>query len=180
MHYLAAWKVLEEMIVDFRKRGMPIPANIISDLRHARTLINVLRADASRIDIGQKVEKHLRSVEAYLISQGQERFGAVYVEKWLKQLDEANKEVLEEEEERKTRFVSGLPKRRKWIRIKPSAELPVEKLEALAEESNLSCNVQDDDCLLVYGSEESVKAFVKKMTAEYGLKAGRHRQKFPM
>lgn len=178
MDYLAAWKVLEEMIVDFRKRGMPIPANIISDLRNARTLINVLRADPSRLDIGQKVEKYLRSVEAYLISQGQERFGAVYVEKWLKRLDEANKKVLEEEG--KTRFISGLPQGHKWIRVKPSTELPVEELEALADESNLSCNVQDDGYLLVYGSEESVKDFVKKMTVKYGLKDGRHRQKLPM
>jgi len=179
MDYLAAWKVLEEMIVDFRKRGVPIPANIISDLRHVRTLINVLGADPSRSDIGQKVEKYLCSLEAYLISQGQERFGAVYVEKWLKRLDEANKKVFEEEEG-KTRFVSGLPQGRKWIRIKPSAELPIEELEALAEESNLSYNMQDDGCLLVYGSEENVKDFVKKMTAKYGLKAGRHRQKSPI
>ncbi|MDH5460334.1 MAG: DUF2096 domain-containing protein, partial [Candidatus Bathyarchaeota archaeon] len=108
MGYLAAWKVLEEMITDFRKRGVTVPADVISNLRYAKTLINVLKADPSRVDTGQKVEEHLRSVESYLVSKGQESFGAGYAEEWLKRLDEASKKVLEEEEE--TRFISGLPR----------------------------------------------------------------------
>ncbi|MDH5753969.1 MAG: DUF2096 domain-containing protein [Candidatus Bathyarchaeota archaeon] len=166
---MAAWKVLEEMITDFRKRGVTVPADVISNLRYAKTLINVLKADPSRVDTGQKVEEHLRSVESYLVSKGQESFGAGYAEEWLKRLDEASKKVLEEEEE--TRFISGLPREQKWIRVKPFAELPSEKLKALADELSLSYNVQNDGCLLVYGKDERIKDFVKKMATKYGLKA---------
>ena len=169
MGYLAVWKVLEEMITDLRKKGVTVPADVISNLRFAKTMISVLKADPRRVDTGQKVGEHLRSVEVYLVSEGQERFGAGYVEEWLKRLDEANKKVLEEEEE--TRFISGLPREQKWIRVKPSAELPIEKLKVLADELSLSHNVQNDGCLLVYGQNERIKDFVKKMATKYGLKA---------
>jgi hypothetical protein len=173
MGYLAAWKVLEEMIADFRKKGIIVRAEIISSLRHARTLINVLRADPTRLDTSRKVEERLRSVESYLISEGQKRFGTEYIEEWVERLDEASSKVIEEEEE-KTRFVSGLPRGQKWIRVKPSIELPLEGLKALADELNLSYDVQSDGCLLVSGKEECIRDFVKKMTMRYGVKAGKH------
>jgi len=172
MGYFAAWKVLEEMIMDFRKKGITISADVMSDLRSAKTLINVLKADPSHVDTGQKVEEYLRSVESYLVSEGQKRFGAEYVEAWLKRLNEAGKKVFEEEE-MKARFIPRLPREQKWIRVKPSAELPVDKLKALAEELSLSYSVQNDGYLLVYGEDERVKDFVKKMATKYGSKAGK-------
>jgi len=172
MGYLAAWKVLEEMITDFRNKGITIPADIISNLRHAKTLINVLRVDSSHLETGQKVEEHLRSIESYLVSEGQKRFGIAHVEEWIKRLDEASMEAIEEEK-RETRFISGLPREQKWIRVKPSAELPIEGLKTLADKLKLSYDMQNDGCLVVYGKEEHIKDFVKKMTTKYGLKAGK-------
>jgi hypothetical protein len=172
MGYLAVWKVLEEMITDFRKKGITVPVDIMSNLRHAKTLINVLRADPSHLETGQKVEEHLRSVESYLVSEGQKRLGTAYVEEWIKRLDEASVKAVEEEE-KETRFISGVPREQKWIRVKPYDELPIEGLKALADELNLSYNVQNDGCLVVYGKEEQMKDFVKKMTTRYSLKAGK-------
>ncbi|MGB9959561.1 MAG: DUF2096 family protein [Candidatus Bathyarchaeales archaeon] len=170
MGYLAVWKVLDEMVQDFRKRGVLVPANVVSDLRYAKTLINVLKADSSRFETGQRIEECLRNVEAYLISEGRERLGNEYVEEWLKRLDEANKSPFNAVEE-ETRFISGAPKEQRWIRVKPSKELPFETLKALAEELNLSFNLQKDGCLIVYGEDTLVKDFVKKMATKYGLKA---------
>jgi hypothetical protein len=172
MGYSAAWKVLEEMITDFRKRGMIIPTEIMSDLRSAKTLINVLKADPSRVDTSQKVDEYLLNVESYLVSEGQKTFGTEYVEEWLKRLDEASKKMLEEEKE-ETKSVLSLPREHKWIRVKPSAEFPVEKLKTLAEESHLSYNVQNDGCLLVYGEDGRIKEFIKKMATKYGFKTGK-------
>jgi hypothetical protein len=170
MNYFAAWKVLEEIVADFRKRGIVIPAEIMSDLRSAKTLINVLKADPNRVDTSQKVDEYLLNVESYLISEGQKMFGTKYVEEWLKRLDEASKKILEKEEE-ETKFVPSVPREHKWIRVKPSTELPIEKLKTLAKEAHLSYNVQSDGYLLVYGEDECIKEFVKKMAAKYGLKA---------
>jgi hypothetical protein len=170
MGYAAAWKVLEEMITDFRKKGVAVSAEIMGDLRSAKTLISVLKADASRVETGQKIEEYLLHVESYLVSEGQKLFGVEYVEEWLKRLDEASRKISEEEEE-ETRFIPGIPRERKWIRVKPSAELSMEKLKLLADESHLLYNVQNDSCLLVYGEAEQIKDFVKKMATKHGLKA---------
>lgn len=171
MTYLAAWKVLEKMIADFRKRGVSIPADVMSDLRSAKTLINVLRADPSYTETSQRIEEYLLKVESHLISEGQKLFGADYVQEWLKWLDEAISKPFEEEEKGEMRFVPDVPKEYRWIRVKPSVELSIEKLEALAKDSNLSYKIQNDGYLLVYGKAENIKDFVKKMTTKYGLKA---------
>lgn len=173
MGYLASWKVLEQMITDFRKRGMTIPAEIMNDLKSAKTLINILKADPCRIDTSQKIEAYLLNLESYLGSQGQKKLGAKYVEEWLRQLDEASQKPNEEEvaEEEETRFIRGLPRDQKWIRVKPTAELTLEKIEALAKEANLSFSVQSDGYLLVYGEDKRIKEFVKKMATKYGLEA---------
>jgi hypothetical protein len=162
MGYLAVWKVLEEMILEFRKRGITIPTEVMDNLKSARIMIKILKADPSRGETMQKIEEYLSNVESYLISEGQKKFGVEYVDKWLKKLDEASIRFPDLEEE-ETRFVPGLPREHKWIRVKPSAELPMEKLKLLAKELNLSCELQGDGYLLVYGEDESLKEFVKKM-----------------
>ncbi|MDH7477875.1 MAG: DUF2096 family protein [Candidatus Bathyarchaeota archaeon] len=162
MGYLAVWKVLEEMILEFRKRGITIPAEVMDNLKSARIMIKILKADPTRGETMQKIEEYLSNVESYLISEGQKEFGVEYVDKWLKRLDEASMRF-PDLEEKETRFVPGLPRDQKWIRVKPSAELPIEKLELMAKELNLLCELQSDGCLLVYGGDSCLKEFVKKM-----------------
>lgn len=169
MGYLALWKVLDAMIMDFRKKGIAVPLNIIDDLRYAKTLTNVLKAGSSNLETVHKIEECLRNVEAYLISEGREKLGNEYVEVWLKQLDEANRASFNEERG-ETRFIPGAPREQCWIRIKPSRELPIEKFKILAEKLNLSFEVQKDGFLIVYGEDEHVKNFVKEMATKYGLK----------
>ncbi|MEM3703791.1 MAG: DUF2096 family protein [Candidatus Bathyarchaeia archaeon] len=168
MGYLAVWKVLEEMITDLKKRGVSVPADIFNDLKCAKTLINVLKADPASLETSQKIEECLNNVEAYLITEGQ-KFGDKYVEAWIKKLEEASRKVLDEEE-KENRFVPGLPRDQRWLRIKPSKEMTIEALKTLAGESNLSFGVQSDGCLLVYGDDERLKDFVKKMATKYGYK----------
>lgn len=168
MGYLAVWKVLEEMTTDFRRRGVTVPSNVIDDLKYARTLINVLKADPSRLETVKKIEECLNNVESYLISEGQ-RFGDKYVEEWIRKLEEASRRI--DEDEGVSRFVPGLPREQRWVRVKPSEEMPLETLKSLAEDLNLSHEVQSDGYLLVYGEDQRVKEFVKKMATKYGLKA---------
>jgi hypothetical protein len=165
MGYLAVWKVLEQMIIEFRKKGIPIPATVMNDLKSARTMIKIISIDAKRGETVQKAEEYLGNVEAYLVTEAQKKFAPEYIDDWLRRLEKASCEICEEKGE-ESRFISGLPRDQKWIRIEPLASLPLEKLEQLAEESNLSCSVQEDGRLLVYGKAEDIKEFVKKMTEE--------------
>jgi hypothetical protein len=169
MDHSAVWKVLEKIIMDFKKREVNIKEDLISELRHTKTLINILKADPFNIDLSGQVKENLRNLESQLITEGETRFGNKYTKKWLKQLDEANRSVIEKQES-KTTFIPGIPRNKKWIRIKPSSELKLEKLKALAVESKLKFKLQNN-YFLVYGEDESTKTFIKKIAREFGFKA---------
>lgn len=172
MGYLAVWKVLEQMVTDFKKKRITVPAEIIGDLKNAKTIIKILKADQSRGENAQKIEEYLTKVESYLVSEGQRRFGQEYVDEWLGRADQARREIIDEEEP-ETKFLSGLPRKQKWIRLTPSNELPLEKLKTLANESDLSYKVQTEGCLVVFGPDTVLKDFVKKIAAKYKSKAGK-------
>jgi hypothetical protein len=165
MGHLAVWKVLEEMIIEFRKKRLPIPATVMNDLKSARTMIKIMNVDESRGEAAQKIEEYLGNVESYLVTEAQKKFAAEYIDDWLRRLEEASCEICEEKGEEPS-FISGVPRDQKWIRVEPLASLPLEKLRQLAKETNLSASVQEDGRLLVYGKAEDIKEFVKKMTGE--------------
>jgi hypothetical protein len=176
MGYGAVWKVLERMVTDFRKKGLTVSTEIMSDLKNAKTLMKILEVDPGYGENVQKIEQYLENVESYLISEGQKKFGPEYVDESLERLDKARREVDVEEEE-ETRFIPGVPRQQKWILVKPSADLPLEKLTATADQMSLSYKTQNDGSLLVHGEDETLKDFVKKMASKYGSKTGKYRKK---
>jgi len=163
MGYLAVWKILEEIITEFRKKGLSIPPTVMSDLKSARTMISIIGTDSGHGETVQKIEEYLGSVEAYLVTAAQKNFASAHIDEWLKSLERANLETSEEEYE--TRFVAGVPRDQNWIRVEPITSLPVAKLKQLAGETNLSVRAQEDGRLLVHGKAEDIREFIKKMTA---------------
>jgi hypothetical protein len=169
MGYLAMWKVLEEIITEFRKKQLPIPERVMNDLKAAKTMIKIVNADAGHGENSLKIEEYLGSVEAYLVTEAQKHFASESIDNWLKRLEIASRETCEESAE-ESRFIAGLPRDQKWIRVEPLANLPAEKLKQLAEETNLSTSIQKDGRMLVYGQAEDLKEFVKKMTTKTNKK----------
>jgi hypothetical protein len=176
MGYVAVWKALEEMVTDFRKKGLVVPPEVMGDLKNAKTLMKILKAEPSRGENIQKIEQYLGNVESYLVSEGQKKFGFECVDKWLERVAKASSEIFDEEE-RETRFIPGMPRQQKWIRVTSSEDLPVEQLRAVAEEMSLSYSFQKDGALLVCGEDQSIKDFVKKMASKYRSKAEKYRKK---
>ncbi len=168
MGYASVWKVLEEMLIESRQRELPIPPSIMDDLKSAKTVIRMLTDDNLAENI-QRIEQYLLNVESYLVSEGQKKFGQDYVDKWLIRIDKASRETHDEEPKR-TRFVPGIPRQQKWIRVASSKELPVERLKTMAEKMNICCEVQKDGSLLAFGEEQKIKDFVKKMALKYKAK----------
>jgi hypothetical protein len=169
MGYLTMWKALEEIIVEFRKKGLAIPTTAMNDLKAARTMIKIVNASTGHGENNLKIEEYLSTVEAYLVTEAQKHFATEQIDNWLKRLEMANCETCEEEAG-KTRFIAGVPRDQKWLRVEPLADLPIEKLKQLAEETNLSTSVQEDGRMLVYGQAENLKEFIKKMTTQTGKK----------
>jgi hypothetical protein len=174
MGYEAVWKVLEEIIVELRKKGVATPKRVMNDLKSAKVLMKIM--DASEKDRGEtapKIEQYLGSLEAYLVTEAQKTFAPARIDGWLRRIEEAsyNKcQTCRVESERtgkvEEKFITGVPRDQKWIRVEPLASLPAEKLKQLAGETSLSFREEKDGHLVVYGSAEKIKKFVKKMTEQ--------------
>jgi hypothetical protein len=166
MGYAEIWKILDAMVMEFRKRNEPVPVNIIEDLRAAKTMIQVLNADPKRTEHIPSIEMYLGNVESYLIFVGDQKFGAQFADRWMDKLREAKKTIrIGEKEsawESTSKFVPGVPKGRKWLRVRVSAETSEEEIKRHAEELGLSTEVRADGYILVFGDEEQLKRFVQK------------------
>jgi len=163
------WKALADLITEFRKRGESIPSHVMEDLRAAKTMIQVLRADPSHIENVPSIELYLGNVESYLIFEAQKKFGSPFAEEWMQKIREARETKAEREEpEPSSKFVPGLPRAQKWVRLQVSKETPEKEIRKLAEENGLSFRMQKDSYMLVYGNEEKLKLFVKKAAEKFG------------
>lgn len=169
MGYSETWKILEEIVIEFRKKGQPVPEHVMNDLKSAKTLIRLLDSGDGRGEIGPKVEQYLSSVEAYLVTEAQKTFPPERIDEWLRRLEASSCGVCVGQPEtaaEESRFVPGLPRDQKWVRVKPIVSLPREKLQQLAEDSGLSFRVEKDGHLIVFGKAEDIREFVKKMTEQ--------------
>ena len=118
-HNMASWKLLEEMIIELKKKGVVIPENIMGDLRSAKSMIKLHCTQAQGAgDVIQKAEELTANVEAYLVTEAQKPLGSEKVDLWLRRLEEANAEVCEEVAE-ENKFVTGVPRDQKWVRVEP-------------------------------------------------------------
>ena len=162
MGYEEIWTVLADLVAKLKEKSEMIPVDVLKDLRSAKTMIRIFKADSTHIENIPRIETYLENVEFCLISTAQERFGTEYAEQWMKKLDEARKRV-PEREETAHRFVPGIPRGKRWIRVQVSENTPQKDIEPLAEENGLSFKMQDDGYMLVYGKNKNVKSFVKKL-----------------
>jgi len=163
------WKTLADLITEFRRKGESIPSNVMEDLRAAKTMIQVLKADPTRMENVPSIEMYLGNVESYLIFEAQKKFGSEFVEEWLQKIKEAREiKAVGEKPALSSKFVSGLPKGQRWVRIQVSKETPEGAIKRLAEETGLSFKAQKDGYLLVYGDDDKLKLFVKKAAEKFG------------
>jgi len=166
MGYTAKWKVLEDLTVALRKKGVEMPPTVINDLRSAKLMIKIAEAGGSAGDATLKLEEILGSVETYLVTEAQNILSPQAVDEWLRRLDEASIPTCEVKVEKEDTFITGIPRDQKWVRVEPIPNLPTERLQQIAKENNLSANPQKDGRLVVYGQQEDIKMFLKKMAEE--------------
>ncbi len=165
-HNTASWKLLEDMLLELKKKGATIPANIMEDLRAAKSMIKLSCMENSQGDAMQKAEEYTANVEAYLVTEAQKIISSEAVDQWLRRLEEANAEICEEPKKEESKFVTGVPRDQKWVRVEPINNLSTERIQQIAKEQNLQVNQQKDGRLVVYGQPEDIKVFFKKMTLE--------------
>ncbi len=89
MGHEEVWKTLNDLIIEFRKKDEIIPPEVMADLRAAKTLIHVLKADPTKIENVPTIEMYLGNVESHLIFEAQDKFGSDFVNHWMEKLREA-------------------------------------------------------------------------------------------
>ncbi len=162
-HTMASWKILEDLLIELKKKGVAIPANVINDLRSAKSMINLgCTEDAHGGDVILKAEEYSANVEAFLVEEAQKVLGAEQTNQWLKRLEEANFGVCEQPK-KEDNFITGVPRDQKWVRVEPTSNVPAERIEQIAKEQNLQVKLQSDGRLVVFGQSDDIKAFVKAM-----------------
>jgi hypothetical protein len=164
MGYAEKWKILEDLMLELKKKSYETPPGIINDLRNAKMMIKIDEAEEGKGDTAMKLEEILGAVESDLVGAAQTRLSPEEIDEWLKRLDDASLPTCEVKSETQKTFITGVPRDQKWIRIEPMPTLPADKLAVIAKETSLSVNKQKDGRLVVYGQQENIKAFLKKMT----------------
>ena len=166
MSYEEKWKILAELLIELQKNGEKIPIDVMNDLRSAKTIIQVLKADPTHIETHSRIDEYMRSVESYGIF-AVEKQGTENVEEWLIKLKNPKKPENNKKPETTPRFIPGVPRDMKWLRVQTSENTPPEDVKKLVKESKLLYKIQKKGHILVYGNEKNIKSFVKKMTEQF-------------
>ena len=166
MSHEEKWKKLADLLIKLQEMGEKTPANVIKDLRSAKTIIQILKADPTHIESISRIDAYLRNVESYAIFAA-EKLGTKTVEEWLKKLKDPKKVKNKEERATVSRFTPGVPRDKSWMRIKISDDIPTEDVKKFVRENKLSYKMQENGYILAYGKEENVKSFVKRMMEQF-------------
>jgi hypothetical protein len=166
MSYEEKWKVLADLLAELQEKGETIPADVINDLRSAKTMIQVLKADTKHTENILRIETYLRSVESYAIFT-MEKQGTENVEELLKKLKATKTATSNEKKGAVSGFVSRVPRDKKWVRIQISEEIPLGVMKKLVKDMGLSYRMQKGGHMLVYGDEENIKSLVKEMAEQF-------------
>lgn len=161
-------------MLDMQKKGVSLQPTIINDLRSAKLMIEISESPDAKGDLTMKVDEHIGNVESLLLAEAEKTLGANYVDEWLKRIDEASVQcetcTPHPTKKEENKFITGVPRDQKWVRVEPHDNLTCARIKELAQANSLQVNEQKDGKLVVYGSPDSLKAFVKEMTAETSKK----------
>lgn len=166
MSYERKWKVLAEMLTKLQERGKKIPVDVLNDLRSAKTMIQVLKADPTHIESISRIDTYLRTVEAYTIFT-MEKQGKGNVEEWLKKLKELESWETNEKEAKNSTFVTSVPRNKNWMRIQISEDIPREEMKKRAEENGLSYKLEENGYILVHGDKKNIKMLVNRLAEHF-------------
>ena len=165
MSYEKKWNILADMLIELQEKGEKTPKEIMKDLRSAKTIIQVLKADPAHTESVSRIETYLRNVESYVIFTA-EKLGTKTVETWLEMLKDKVSDKVEEQTEQ-NRFVVGVPRDQNWIRIQITEETPLKIIKNLVKKNKLSCTTQEDGYVIVYGEKNNIKSLVKTIAERF-------------
>jgi hypothetical protein len=165
MSYEKKWKNLADLLIEIQEKGEKTPAVILNDLRSAKTMIQILKANPTNTESFSRIETYLQSVESYIIFSA-EKLGTETVQMCLKKLKETTEEK-KENENKLSKFVHGVPRNKNWVRIQLSEETPLNEIQKLVNQERLSYKTIENGQILVYGNKNRIRSFVKSVADRF-------------
>ena len=150
--------------MEIQKMGEKIPPPVMNDLRSAKTIIQVLKQDPNHMESLTRAEVYLKNVEAYAVSVAEKK-GPVLVQDWLTRINQPQTSECEKSKQPSANIRVSQDK--KWLRIKQTEELTLEKIQKLSETVGVAVEAEENGDILVFGNEKDVKSFVKNMAAQF-------------
>ena len=147
-----------------RSKGKEMRPEVVEDLKSAKTLMTIQRVDPSS-PIVEDVEDYLRKVEAALLTHAENDFGKEYSDHWFQRIQEAKAKGLQETVRTRVGLVTGIPKDKQWIRVRVTELIDMAELKSMTNSLGLSFREEANDTAIVFGQPESVKAFLRELTA---------------
>jgi len=163
MDYEVVWELMSSLISELRKAGETVPAKSMSDLRAAKTMMEVHKVDPSRSENLQRIEEYLTSLETLLVPVANRKFGKEYVDAWLRKLGKAYVQPPKWEPRLQGSFPVGVPREDRWVRVEATEKISTEKIKHAAKQIGLNSKTEKDGRVLVFGEEQKLKQFVKTM-----------------
>ncbi|MEM2875333.1 MAG: DUF2096 family protein [Candidatus Bathyarchaeia archaeon] len=166
MDYEERWKVLESLLKYIIDKGKTVPKDLLKDLRSTKTLIQIYKVKPDDPENVRRIEEYLNNVESQLIFKIQMMEGEDSAKRWMKKLEKTKKSTAGKPEEcLVSKAVYGVPRNKKWVRIKLDEGLTEEKVVRDASEFGLNFRVDGDKRITVFGDAEKIKSFIKKMAS---------------
>ena len=163
-NYLAAAKVLDELLLELIEKGVAVPAQVAEELKAGRGLAGIALRGPGDVELEAKAGAVLEGVEMNLLSQAEITAGAEYADEWQRRIAAA---VAAKPTSRTAgaanRMVQGVPRGEHWIRFQTS-ELANTDPAAFG----LTAAAQEDGYTLLYGKQENIQTFIKNIRQKQG------------
>ncbi len=166
--YTALWKTLDVLIAEFRRRGGAVPQELIEDLRSAKTMMSVLKADPSSIDTITEIEVLLGKIESTLLYLTEADLGKEFANEFSKRIMDARAGTADQNNVSSPRFVAGIPRGMDWIRFRRDDDMSRIDVEELAHDFGLLFKWQSKDSVIIYGDKEKIREFIQGVAEKIG------------
>ncbi|MCL2494434.1 MAG: hypothetical protein FWE98_02105 [Oscillospiraceae bacterium] len=160
-NYLAAAKVLDELMLALLGKGLTAPPHVVEDLKAGRALANMsARQQAASQEPGNaelegKIAPALERVEMNLLALAEMAEGAAFADLWQGKIAGAYQSPPQAPP--LAGKMQGVPRDAYPIRIQSSALAGCAPAEAL----DLTVTAQEDGYTLIYGTKENISVFLK-------------------
>jgi len=162
-NYNAAARMLDELMLELIEKGATIPLHVVDGLKSGRSLASIEQQQPGDAGVAMKTTTILQNVEMNLLSLAEAVGGVEYADGWQKRIDGAYQEEAAAPPRPVSKFVSGVPKGKHWVRVQATELAAVQEFETLLGEFALSALAQEDGYMLIQGDKENVSAFLKEI-----------------